>query len=178
VPNTWSREEDHPFGRATAYGFNSPDGKTSLNVYDRGAVMDDASTKSFATLLADNSNLARPKVLTPSQIRDLANVFGRGKLGDNQYTNSTQYPDPRAPMFHISSAQLVTVNGKTVLEVDGHFMDQNGGKSAHYKGLLVPEQTPNGTKMWEVYLETRGEKDITPADHANYRKAVESVHWR
>lgn len=178
VPSSWVATNDHPYGRATAYGFNSPDGKTSLNVYDRGGTMDDASTKAFNKLLADNSNLARPKVLIPSQIRDLENVLGRGKLGDNQYTNSTPYPDPRAPVFHISSAQLVSVKGKTVLEVDGHYMNEDGGKTAHYRGILVPEQTSGGTKLWQLYMETRGDKDITPADHANYRKAVESVNWR
>lgn len=177
VPNSWLRAEGHPFGRSTVHGFNAPDGKTSLNVYDRGVTTDDASAKAFSKLLTDNPNLSRPKVLMPNQIRALEDVLGRGKLGDNQYTNTTPYPDSQAPLFKLSSAQLVTVQGKTVLEVEGNYMDEKGQRTSHYKGLLVPEQTPNGVKIWELYMEAK-EKDITPADHSNYRRAVNSIHWK
>jgi len=102
-------------------------------------------------LLSENENLSKPKELLPTEIKNLVNVIGSTTAGDNQYTNSAKPPDPRSPAFHMLSAHLMPLNGKTVLEVQGNFVTNTGAKGKEFKGIFIPSGE-NGERIKEFFL--------------------------
>jgi hypothetical protein len=126
-------------------------------------------------LLQDNSGLRVAKTLLPTDIKNLTEVLGTSTAGDNQFVNSLKPPDQRAPAFHLLSAQLIPVNGKTVLEVRGHFFDQSGAKGKEYGGIFVSSGA-DGTSIRELFLQADDLSTFSKHE-MEYRRAVQSIKW-
>lgn len=175
LPDSWSRSERHLGGHAALTSFSSPNDDATFSLYDRGNKLDDRSASYFKKLLDDNKSIDKPVVLMPTQIRELANVMGTSNAGDNQYTNTHRAPDPKAPAFHLSGAKLISLNGHTVLEVDGNYLDADGKPTNQYKGIFV-NANQDASTVKEFFLQTQTVG--TMAKHAkDYRETLNSIEW-
>ena len=175
LPSGWSREEKVLGGHRTMTTFSSPTDDAQLSLYDRGLKVRDQSAKYFTQLLSDSASITGPKVLLPQQIRDLADVMGMANAGDNQFTNSYTYPDPKSPAFHLSSAQMVPLNGHVVLEVQGNYFDQSGKPGMQYRGIFVSTGS-DGATVKEFFLQAKSSESF--AKHQKeYREALNSIKW-
>lgn len=175
IPPTWSKNTRYDDGVGTTTSFKSAGSAASINSVERNRPISQKCADEFKQLLDDNTNLSSPKMLTPSQIRSLSEVLGHA-MGDNQYTNTNQYPSTAAPYFKLNNAQLNSVNGRTVLEVDGSFMSDQGKPTEIYKGILTPTGT-NGDKINEFFIAAPSSADFL-LQESTYRKAVKSIEWR
>ena len=175
MPAGWARSEQNLGGHRSITTFTAPDGSATVSLFDRGMNLRSQSAKSFADLLAANTALQGPKVLMPQEIRALADVMGVSNVGDNQYVNSRSYPDPQAPSFHLSSAQLLPVNGKVVLEVEGNFVDERGKPQKQYRGIFA-DAGADGSHVRELFLQA---DDLVGfgKNKKIYSDAVKSIQW-
>lgn len=175
IPTGWNRTTEFTDPVGSVIKFSPGLGKSSLNSLEHQQPISQKAQEAFSKLLEDNANLAKPKMLTPDQIRSISEVLGDRHMGDNQYTNKAPYPSPNSPLFKLTNAQLKSVNGHTVLEVEGSFMDQNGKPTEFYQGILSPSK--NSGKINEFFLAAPDRDELIQHDHA-YRKAVRSIEWR
>jgi hypothetical protein len=175
LPSHWNRSENPMGGRRMMTNFSSPTDDAKLSLYDRGINVREQSAAYFNQLLADNKSISAPKVLLPQQIRNLTDVMGVSNAGDNQFTNGYAYPNPKSPAFHLSSAQLIPLNGRVALEVQGNYVTQSGKPGMQYQGIFVPSGA-NGASIKEFFLQTQTAESF--AKHQKeYRTALKSIKW-
>ena len=174
LPAGWSRTENNMGGR-TMTTFTSPADNATLSLFDRGLSVQAQSATYYKQLLTDNAAITAPRVLLPQQIRDLADVMGVANAGDNQFTNSYTYPNPKSPAFHLSSAQLIPLNGNITLEVQGNYVDQSGKAGKQFRGIFVSAGA-NADKIREFFLQA--DNVATFAKHEKeYREALKTIQW-
>jgi len=174
LPETWkSSSGDRGTMKMTI--FSSPKDSADLVLFDRGAPLSDLSAKAFNKLLSENANLTKPKELLPTEIKNLANVMGGTTIGDNQYTNTVKPPDPRSPVFHILSAHLMPLNGRTVLEVQGNFVSETGAKGKEFNGIFIPGGK-DGERVKEFFLQADNLTDAT-IHQKEYKQSLQSIKW-
>jgi hypothetical protein len=174
LPASWNRSENN-MGGQTMTTFSSPTKEATLSLFDRGLSVQEQSATYYKQLLADNASISAPKVLMPQQIRNLADVMGISNAGDNQFTNSHSYPDPKSPAFHLSSAQLIPLNGHVAVEVQGNYVDQSGQAGKQFRGIFVSAGS-NGDKIREFFLQA--DNVATFAKHEKeYREVLKTIKW-
>jgi hypothetical protein len=175
VPATWKHQENPYAGRGTVTRLQPNDSNVpAVAVIETGAKLLDNPNKAFRQLIADNQNLSVPKPLTAREVAALADVMGMSSIGDNQYTNRHRAPDPQAPAFNLSTAFLVPLNGKTVLEVKGNFVDDSGKAVNHYRGVFMPSGSDHVT---ELMMESRDQQKLEAGSN-NFRRVTDSIRWR
>lgn len=174
IPTSWSRSSRYEDAVGSIVNFKPAAGKASLTSLEHNRPISEQAKQDFKKLLEENT--ATTKMLTPGQVRSLSEVLGERHMGDNQYTNPAKYPAADAPLFKLTNAQVMKVNGRNVLEVEGSFMDQNGQPTELYRGVFSPSGK-DGNKVNEFFLAAPSREELVQQDSA-YRKAIKSIEWR
>jgi hypothetical protein len=143
---------------------------TFLGVFDRGATVGEAAADAFSKLLKQHKN-----ALAAEDIKALTQVLGTSGVGNNQHVNSTPHPSYRAPVFLLDNAQVVTVNGRTVLEVQGKFVDEKANLLNFFLGIFIASEiTPR--KIQEIFLQAANEKEFLACQDV-YTDCLQSIEW-
>ena len=174
LPDSWkSSTSDRGTMKMTTFSAGAD--SASLVLYDRGAPVNEQSATAFKKLLSDNAHLDKSKELLPTEIKNLSQILGSTTAGDNQYSNPSKPPNPRSPAFHLLSAHLMPINGKTVLEVQGNFVSETGAKGKEFKGIFVPTGK-DGDRINEFFLQA--DNAIDAAKHQReYKQTLQSIKW-
>ena len=175
MPANWTRNDYQDGSRRLTISFKSPDNTTEMTLFNRGVPLSAAGSQAYNDALQKAESGKLPQVLQPSTIKTLAEVMGRSTVGDNQYVNAIKPPDPQAPAFHMLSAQFVSINGKTVLEVQGNFVTDSGAKGKEYKGIFVPGGT-NGNTVQEMFVQSDNLANFTNHQR-DYKNTINSIRW-
>ncbi len=86
------------------------------------------SASAFDQLIRRKTGWRRAEILLPCEIRSMLEVFSN--VGLNQFVMPDQYA------FRISHAAAVMVNGRTLLEVHGEFVNRDVKAISHYRGCF------------------------------------------
>jgi hypothetical protein len=158
-------------GKLTSF---SPDGdvnKLQISLFESSKEINDSGMALYYALLGKcTTNGAR--VLLPQEIRSLSTVMGITTQGDNQLTNPAKYPDPRAPIFNLLSAQLININGRPVLEVQGNFISRNNQAGNYFRGVFIP----TGSHITKLFVQSPDKLEFAKGE-AVYRKTLQSIQW-
>ncbi|MBE7446598.1 MAG: hypothetical protein HS132_15740 [Planctomycetia bacterium] len=195
APATWMRgTENSNIGQRTKITFQpSMQSDLEISAYYRGLPIGEKSGQAFHDLIAANSNLNAPRVLfaekldpvgttlAPSAaeaelLKSLTDVMGISTTGDNQITNPHKPPHPYAPAFHVESVQLRPVNGTSVLEVEGAFVDDQGKPRNYYKGVFLDFDRTTGRHIHQVFLQG-SDKTAFTQNNVSYEASVNSLVW-
>lgn len=176
VPNSWSQSTEGYLGGRGLISTFSPGGNSDmvLSVLDKGTRLNQAQQSNLDSVLSLADPAGRPRVLLPAQIRSVTDALGKTTVGDNQYVNTAKPPDPAAPVFRISSAQVITVDGKPVIEVEGQFMDENGQRLKDYIGIYGKG---DDGKINQMFLQTSS-KDEYLKGRKIYKDALQTLDWK
>jgi hypothetical protein len=124
---------------------------------------------------------------TQDLFKGLSSVLGTNTIGDNQIISPAKNADSRRPSFHIDSARLENINGKTVLAVDGWFTEQdqagrtklaadNTPEKRRYSGMFIDEDG-SGAKVQELFF-SADDKDSYLSNKSVFRSAIKSIKWK
>lgn len=174
LPEGWSLSDTVTggIGQRLQEKYSPGDGSdTTLSVYYRGLPLNDQGADAFKQILASKPADSRSEVLTPREIRLLKDVMGPLTIGNNQYTNDGSTAPPN---FHVGVAATTKINGKTVLEVDGNFVDSNGNPVNHYRGIFA-DANGDGKVVEQVMLEGT---DQFSKHLKSYKEAIHSIQWQ
>lgn len=142
-----------------------------IGIFYRGKLESEDDGENFHALLLQNKEAEHAVTLSPGQIRSLSRILDLA--GFNQYTfprHLTGY----SPDFYLKTAQVLVINGKPVLKVDGEFRDED--KTDTYYGGLFVEADDTGRKVYELYLRvTAKEMHLRGIQH--FRRMAESIEW-
>lgn len=174
LPGTW-KSSGNDRGTMKMTRFSAPGDSANLVLFERGMPVNVQSSRAFDKLISENANLTKPKELMPTEIKNLTQVLGSTTVGDNQYTNSAKPPDPRSPAFNLLSAHLMSLNGRTILEVQGNFVSATGVKGKEFKGIFVPSGE-NGERIKQFYLQADNATDAA-IHQREYKQALQSIKW-
>lgn len=175
IPQSWQRSSDYNDAVGSVTKFSPGIGDSSINSVEHSRPIDKKCMQTFSDLIDHNPNLTKPIDLTPDQIRSLTEALGPNTLGDNQYTNKNPYPGANSPNFNMTRAQLKTINGHTVMEVEGSFMEADGKPTQFYSGILSPDRS-KGT-VNEFFL-AAPDRDEMKQQENTFRRALRSIEWR
>jgi hypothetical protein len=143
-----------------------------LSVFYRGVPIGDNAAVDFQRILRSRPAINRSEVLVAQEIRALSDVMNRSTVGDNQYSNATGNPSAK---FKLRSAQTVNLNGRTVLEVDGSFLDIYGNSIKDFRGIYANGGL-HATRIQQVFLQARPEE--FPRYLRDYKAAINSIQWK
>lgn len=176
VPNSWTQTTDSYLGGRGLVSTFSPGGNSDmvLSVLDKGTRLNADQSKNLDSVLSLADSNGRPKVLLPSQIRSVTDALGKTTVGDNQYVNTAKPPDPAAPVFKIMAAQVITVDGRPVIEVEGQFLDENGQRLKDYIGIYGKGEDG---KINQMFMQTSS-KDEYLKGRKIYKDALQSLDWK
>ncbi len=176
VPSNWSQTTESYLGGRGLISTFSPGGNTDvvLSVLDKGSRLNQDQTNALDAVLNLADHNGRPRVLLPSQIKSITEALGTTTVGDNQYTNTAKPPDPTSPVFKIMSAQVITVDGKPVVEVDGQFVNENGQRVRDYIGIFGKG---DGGHVNQMFLQSSS-KDEYIKGRKVYKDALQSLDWK
>lgn len=173
-PNGWQQTDSTTGGVGNrsieTYGPPSDKG-VGISVFYGGLPTSDAGARAFTQLLTDKPATGGPQQLTADEIKSVADALGRLNVGDNQYTNTGRY---RPPVFHIDSARTEQVNGRTVLAVEGDFVDMNGKPVKGFSGVFA-DTDGTGKRIQQVYLQ--GAPDKVPQYKKQLEETLSSIEW-
>ncbi len=178
-PPTWVKVEEQlgGIGARQSQLFHPPEtADVYINAFYRGLPIDKNGADYFGKLLTSSVPAGTTFPLTPEQIRALHVVLGLNTVGDNQFTNNEPKGNRNYPVFHLASAELVPLNGRTVLRAVGNFQNENGLPGNEYAGILFPSKT-QPDEIEEIFFQapTRGK-------YLRYLNAFEqtlkTVEWK
>lgn len=175
LPDSWSQTREVYQTRGDRMTFTpAGQGDLALTVINKGRSLNDTQLANFDAVLATADQSGRPKVLLPSQIRSITDALDKTTVGDNQYVNSARPPDPTSPVFKVTSAQVITVDGRPVVEIEGQFLDENGQRIKDYIGMFGKIE---GNKVGQVFVQSSS-KDEFIRGRKVYKDALSSLDWR
>lgn len=156
IPSGWneSSNEQGSIGMRSMRTFSKagePDAQ--ISVFYRGLPVSDQTANAFHDLLQRKTAGQRHEVLTMSEIRGLSEAMGTSTVGDNQWTNPAKPGDRTAPAFKMSNAYTMQVDGKTVMAVEGSFVDQSGKSINDFQGIFI-DSDGTGKRIQEVFVQT------------------------
>ena len=142
-----------------------------IGIFYRGKLESEDDGENFHALLLQHREAEQAVTLSPGQIRSLSRVLDLA--GFNQYTyprHLTGY----SPDFFLKTAQVIVINGKPVLKVDGEFRDED--KTDTFYGGLFVEADDSGRKIYELYLRVTA-KELHLKGIQFFRRMAESIEW-
>lgn len=174
-PNGWQQTDSTTggIGNRSIETYGPPgDRSIGISVFYGGLPTSDTGAKAFTQLLKDKPAESGPQQLTAEDIKSIADALGRLNVGDNQYTNTGRY---RPPVFHIDSARTEQMNGRTVLSVQGNFVDMNGKPVKGFNGIFA-DTDGTGKRIQQVYLQ--GPPDMMPQYKNQLDETLSSIEWK
>ncbi len=159
LPSGWSAGDNASggIGQRHIERFNPPlDKSVEISVYYRGLPISDPGAGAFQDILKAKPAAQRPEMLTADEVRKLQEAMGTMTIGDNQYTNPSTNPR-YAPVFHVNAAYTTRLNGKTVLGVEGSFVDETGKRINDYTGYFI-DRDGNGKNIQEIFYQAPPDK--------------------
>lgn len=116
-----------------------------------------------------------PYTLTPEEIKTLTMALGFTTLGDNQYSNSSPKGDRNYPVFNLTKAEVVKLNGRTVLQVTGNFQNDQATPVSEHDGYLFQARN-DATIVEQIFFgaPTRGKY---MKYHPEFQQVLKSVEW-
>jgi hypothetical protein len=177
-PPGWTKTIDTPTSIGTRAGelfHPADDAGVNINVFYRGMPIDDKSANIFSLMLSAHSGSASSRDLTADEIKSLATVMGFSTVGDNQYTNSAPKGSRDYPVFNLTAATLLAVNGRTVLKARGNFQNDKAVPGTDYEGFYFPARG-NPTQIEQLFFQapTRGK---FLRFYGDWEKALKTVEW-
>lgn len=146
--------------------------QVEIGIFYRGRLENETEGQLFHNLLQENSNVATPVALSPGQIKSLCSVLDL--TGFNQYS----YPPAMsgyAADFHLRSAQILLLNGRAVLKVDGEFRADQ--KPDSYYGTYYVDADNKGRKIYEIYLQS-SDRDTYLRTLPVFNEITSSIEWQ
>ncbi len=178
-PPAWLKveEESGGIGARQSHIFRTPEASdVCINAFYRGRPVDKETAVYFAKLLSSKVPEGTTSALRPEHIRALHAVLGLNTVGDNQFTNNAPKGTRNYPVFHVTSAELTRLNGRTVLRVLGNFQNEEGLAGNEYAGILYPSKT-HPDEIEELFFQAP-----TRAKYLRYLNAFEqtlkTVEWK
>jgi hypothetical protein len=177
-PPTWKKIVDAPSSIGTRVGellHPAEDVEVQINVFYRGMPIDDKTANIFSLMLSAHAGHGGSRNLTPDEIKSLATVMGFSTVGDNQYTNTAAKGSRDYPVFHLTGAALVELNGRVVLKCRGNFQNDKAVPGTDYEGFFFQSRN-NPTQIEELFFQapTRGKFLRFAGD---WEKALKTVEW-
>jgi hypothetical protein len=166
VPTSWVKSDAKAVLPATRIQFGPPQSKFGIFVFDPASPIYSAAARNW---FVTNAKITAPTDLPSDQIKILSDEMGNA--GDNQYSKRND-----EPLFHISSAQAISVNGKTVVKIDGAFVDETGKPRMYMVGIFTPSETPQ-QRMLSMYTQSTDENEFK-ALRAVFDETMKSIVWR
>ncbi|MBX9688677.1 MAG: hypothetical protein K2X27_18355 [Candidatus Obscuribacterales bacterium] len=142
-----------------------------IGIFYRGKLESPADGENFHALLQRHKTAEAPVALSPGQIRSLSRVLNLA--GFNQYTFPKQLTGYNAD-FQLRTAQVVVLNGRPVLMVDGEFRADESADA--FFGCLFVEADDSGRKIYELYLKA-ADKELYLRSLNTFRQVTESIEW-
>jgi hypothetical protein len=138
----------------------SAPGDATAQIRLRTRIASLSETQAFAELCDKSAECKR--LLLPADIRSLTPLLAVFSLADNQYS-----PNAVSPAFHLFEASIITLNGKSVLFVEGRHI----GTDTSYYGILVliGKVSESGVGVQEISLEGPAARSY------QYRKAFKGM---
>ena len=185
-PNTGNSQS----GRAFSFVPPSASSKTRISFIEHGDPMARNDEPALHKLLSSKSTAsgsvlfdATDAAAFPQAKRtfvSISSILGGLNVGDNQLTSGKG----RAPAFHLQSARLQSINGKTVLAVNGTFaqLDDKGNikKDSHgplkrfYSGIFA-DGSGNNSPI-ELYLQSDDKKSFDSSKD-EFHSLLQSIEW-
>lgn len=193
VSLSWRRRDRcSPIGRAVVLSRSSTP-KTEITLLERRVPLDQHSARIFCDIVHSSSRMM-PLVLyraggaSPANlgtIKALSSAFGANQVGDNQVSAPQVRADSRRPAFHLDSAGVETINGKTVIAVEGWFsqlderaeikMDWDGPAKRFYSGIFFSADA-NAQRVSEIYVIADNKTEFV-SGKAAFRTMLRSIQW-
>jgi hypothetical protein len=148
----------------------------TINVFYRGNPIAAESSNALRRIQQDKPAANGPEKLSPDEIRELSQVFGRNTVGDNQYTNDAPKGSHDYAVFHINTAETFKLNGQTVLKVAGTFQDENAVPVTEYQGYLF-ESKDDPQQIEEIFFQAPN-KDKYLQYVKLFEDSLSSLQWR
>jgi hypothetical protein len=170
-PATWKKAVEEPgmSARKAEYFHPPEDAEVSINVFTRGIAIPDDEAQAFANLLAGPE-----KAAIADEIKSIQVALGLSTVGDNQHTNSGQKGTRNYPVFNLTGANVVSLNGRKVLKVTGNFQNENGVPGTEFVGYFFASKADRQV-IEELYYQapTKGKFLRFANDFENSLKTVE-----
>jgi hypothetical protein len=142
-----------------------------IGIFYRGRLESVEDGENFHLLLERNKEAEAPVALSPGQIKSLARIMDT--TGFNQYAFPAHLTGYNAD-FQLRTAQVVLINGRPVLRVDGEFKAESTPDA--FYGCLYVEADEAGRKVYELYLRASDKRNYMYA-LAAFNLIAESVEW-
>lgn len=153
--------------------FGPAENKTaSISVFYSGLPVSERGAHAFSGVLAAKPAINCVEEVGPRQIRLLSEAMGKWHVGSNQHTNVLKN---RKPAFYMSGAFTRRVNNKTVLAVEGMFVDESGNSIESFSGVFASADS-EPQRIEQVFLLT------APGQLHKYSKefqqTLDSIRWK
>lgn len=142
-----------------------------IGIFYRGRLESEDDGENFHALLEQHRGLDTPMALGPVQIRSITRILNLA--GFNQYS-FPRHLSGYSPDFHLRTAQVMSLNGRPVLRVDGEFRADIAPDT--YYGCLFVEADDTGRKIYEMYLRANSRDTFFWALSA-FNQIASSVEW-
>jgi len=117
-------------------------------------------------LLGRKTGQQGSEVLLPSEIRKLQEVFG-SRIGQNQFS-------AQVFLFQLTHAGISVLNGKTIIDVRGFYVDPYRKPRIEYQGVLI-----NADGLGSIQeISLVGAPDRFYGQIKTFRKMLDSIQWR
>lgn len=149
------------------------DGKqVEIGIFYRGRLESEEDGTYFHSLLEQHSTATQAVALTPGQIKSLSKILDLA--GFNQYSFPSQMSGYNAD-FNLRTAQILVINDRTVLKVDGEFKADT--KTDAYYGSVFVDADNRGRKIYEIFL-LAADKDTYLRTLPLFKELTESIEWQ
>jgi hypothetical protein len=149
------------------------DGKqVEIGIFYRGRLESEEDGNYFHSLLEQNSSAEHPVALSPTQIKALSRILDLA--GFNQYSFPSQLSGYNAD-FQLRTAQILVINNRTVLKVDGEFKADT--KPDAFYGAVFVDADNRGRKIYEIFLLAQ-DKETYLRTLPLFKELTESIEWQ
>ncbi len=145
--------------------------RLEIGILYRGRLESESDGENFHALLELYKTTTEPVSLGPGQIRSLQRVLNLA--GFNQYSFPRHVSGYSAD-FQLRTAQVLVLNGRPVLRVDGEFKADQA-PDTFYECVFVDADN-KGRKIYELYLRATDKLNYLRA-LLTFRKLSETIDW-
>lgn len=142
-----------------------------IGIFYRGKLESEEDGENFQALLSQQEHAGSALSLSPGQLRSLSRVLDL--TGFNQYSHSLE-KSGYAPEFMLRSAQVIVINKRCVLKIDGEFRADET-PDAQLLCIYVAADK-RGRKIFELYLKATDREAflrLTPV----FRQVCQTIEW-